>query len=1230
MILNDIINYFKSLVTVYGKSIEVYLKIIPYYLRMSFKFDYETYRPSYMAVLDEIKKDDINLYNTILKDFKFTFPKTFKKDSTKNDYENFIDFLNSKFLNLPVFNNIDNQTQPLILAPDVLDKLFFDLVSELKDVDCVVDEKNESYEDEFIEKIKEEYDVAGEIEKIKKTYSCPDIENILPPYMFEEKQITKDEVNDVFKECDDEVPNDFTEPNSNDFNNDINLGVDENQPDFKFDNNALDSLIKLYPKECECVKEMLGLVEDLSTISDEYMKKVTEKIDLQKRYSYEKIFLHSLKAIKKNWRNLKITDLSLGNPDDIDLIGDVLGWSKEIKLRTKRKVGKVKVLDFDIVKKEKPSTKDGEFFKVFEATNNELKKEKYKDGSATKEEWEQIDKKNDKEFEKKLNSYIRGLESNGKNVANKILKQLGETNTPNNLKMIGKDGGIGGLLDQEIKDREKTFKGAERDWLEYQKDIDKIKKKMGDQIEKIQDKSNSSKCGNNGNVLSEIKIETEPDDPNDNGDNREIPDPSKPTIYNINYWKRFCKLATLIGLFPIPQFIGNNDLEINFREITNPQIKIPMGSIAIDDDGIPRFLFYPIGLVIPTPFSIDGLWRIPLPTIWKPLFVTVIKSPIEDIKTELLKFQSKISGFKELQKIVDMGGQSSDIFSQLPNGSVLSILSILGLSSLLDFSAIKNPLATLGVDLKTIIGAEVNKVLSEVGDVANADPEQIAQERISALTSQMGAIRAKGQGLLDAELNKVKKEIDDLLPDFDLGSSVSDFMGYVEQINSYINLAESLTSAVSNCGGFKTPSYKQDVDGVLDVIKRNGNELQGLDSGSILGKLPIPKLKIPNLDIGSYLFPILDKLNVGSLSNVGLDLIDELFPDLNKMFSFIENSIMSYVYDIMKYQLWEADFPIGDLLKLKIPPDILANLSVASIDFPELIMVGMIGFSGVIPYPFILLINPTDVDVPGVIKGRTIEFVFTLDLADPIKVVKKNWGSYTLPLKTLIEDYINAGLGLTFDPNSLGANVGIPNAGVKDLYGMIADRVGLTVDELIGVGDDLLKIKIKPKDLYNMFEVPNPNILCKMAKAKSFTDAFEQAKSEVKLDGSLLPPEFSKLESLKKYGVFDLDGKMLVDELKSQYGALDYPKVEDVVSLTTEQKQILLLDKLGISSKAIFDLMPPLTMSSPYIQDDLPPYERLSLKNIPFVIFLIQFLIAGKKGAKLPFLPPEVFPYLDM
>ena len=43
------------------------------------------------------------------------------------------------------------------------------------------------------------------------------------------------------------------------------------------------------------------------------------------------------------------------------------------------------------------------------------------------------------------------------------------------------------------------------------------------------------------------------------------------------------------------------------------------------------------------------------------------------------------------------------------------------------------------------------------------------------------------------------------------------------------------------------------------------------------------------------------------------------------------------------------------------------------------------------------------------------------------------------------------------------------------------------------------------------------------------------------------------------------------------------------------------------------DAAPPITKLLPLIQDDLPPYERLSLTNLPYVIYLTKWCSAGKK-----------------
>lgn len=46
----------------------------------------------------------------------------------------------------------------------------------------------------------------------------------------------------------------------------------------------------------------------------------------------------------------------------------------------------------------------------------------------------------------------------------------------------------------------------------------------------------------------------------------------------------------------------------------------------------------------------------------------------------------------------------------------------------------------------------------------------------------------------------------------------------------------------------------------------------------------------------------------------------------------------------------------------------------------------------------------------------------------------------------------------------------------------------------------------------------------------------------------------------------------------------------------------------------IINITPLISQSIPFIQDDFPPWERLSLKNIPHLLFLSQWCAAGKKS----------------
>lgn len=71
-------------------------------------------------------------------------------------------------------------------------------------------------------------------------------------------------------------------------------------------------------------------------------------------------------------------------------------------------------------------------------------------------------------------------------------------------------------------------------------------------------------------------------------------DPTLPTITQLCYWKEFAKIASLQGVFPIPN---------------QPQVT--------------KLRYWPVGLIIPTP---NGITKIPLPISWIPL--VVIPSPL--------------------------------------------------------------------------------------------------------------------------------------------------------------------------------------------------------------------------------------------------------------------------------------------------------------------------------------------------------------------------------------------------------------------------------------------------------------------------------------------------------------------------------------------------------------------------------------------------------------------------
>jgi len=920
MIINDVIKYFKDVANLFENSVGLYNQLLPYYETLSTKFDCEVFTPSFTDVLKEVKIKNPNLYATILKDFKFDFPKTFKPDPSKDKIDNYIDYIYTNLLDSPQTNQSDN-----IPISDEVNKLVDNSIVKIlngyKDEDCGDPEtqpdptkpksekkKEQEYNEEVFRKLNSKVNLSKEEQDfINKCNSKKVAKDLLNKEVFQEDNpiINPDDFDKVMEDClIDEIPNDISTISEGDLPP-LTLPDKNNQdgidPSINESKDVLKNLMELYPDECECLNDMVVQIDKIKKLSEDYSNQVSKKIDIQKKYSYYKVFETSLKSILDKWGEFP-TGLSLSTLTNvldrrkkpITIIGDVKKWSKGIDFKVEYSNKNIKIVNIKIKPIKKPKTSDGAYYKAFEETSKVLKQDKFKNGSATKEEWKKVEDDSDKKFESELKKFIKETNKKSSDVYTKIFIDL---LSPSDL--VGS--GVKTIMKNNEKELRKVYNDIkkesdkyEKEWVNYKKDVEDIKKQLDDAVEETERKSDESKCskykGKNGSVLlSEIEVESE-----EEVDNREPLDPNNPTIYDIDYWRRFCKLATYVNLAPVPQFIGGNDFSVNFRDFTKPDITIPeIGSgIAIDDDGIPRFLFYGIGIIIPTPLSIDGLWRIPLPIIYKPIFLTKVESPMKKITAKLLEYQSQISGFSDIRKIVNLNGSEAEIFSNVPDGSIDAILGLLGLSSLLDMSVIKNPLNVLNLDIKTIIRdnivEELGDTLSDANDIANTDPNQLASEKVqkvtNAITKSRNQIQTKIDGYRRDAQEYVEGEVSKVTKNFDVTDSAKKLLGYIEEVNKYLNLLESVVSMVGNCAGFRVDDYKKDIDNIIDKLKANLS--QGLDGNLGLTGLEFPDFKLPSLDIGNYLTYNINKL-LGDFDLSDLNFMDELFPDLSKWTSFI-------------------------------------------------------------------------------------------------------------------------------------------------------------------------------------------------------------------------------------------------------------------------------------------------------------------------------------------------------
>lgn len=1250
-VLTKILSYFAEINKFYVKSENVFNVIKEIHKQFSYAIDCDIFHPSSSEMLQELERTDFSLYQFIVGADSAEIINTNKIDSEilrsqleaineDFDLKELIDL--SEFLRDELISK-----QPSVQIDftniDKLNALLKDVADKRKSSNPCIDINREKInrEDEIaqMERLIEESGKEIIDEELKKFIeSCKRKDEVNPDNILGFEKYTKEEIEKAKENCFDEntpIPDDrqtisddvsdgLKDPISN---GNINDGFEDDiPPTIEFNENTYEVLLDLMGSEkSKCFSEMKRLSDEMQDISNQYTEHISKKIDIEKKYAYNKLFFEMYDEFDKAYDSISITSLGIS-----DLLFDfeLKEYSKEIhfKLGEYYKEGGLKLVELQINTLSDPDEDDGLYFESYEKLEDIMSSDRIKNGEATQEEYEAIDKYSKELFESTLESFVPVVRSS----ANSYIKDISI------------------LTRLQYKDEfKKTYSNIKQQWEDVEKLYLDYDNKSSEYVQALKDKANEMTqvaeelgCSEDSKEETFFK-ETPGFDIDSEGDFRGIPDINNPSLYDKDYWKKFAQMATIVGLFPIPQFFGSNEFRMNFRDYTRPSVKIPNGSPAIDDDGIPRFLFYPIGFVIPTPFSADFIYRIPLPMIWQHIFVTPIQSPLRALQEKLLEYSSIFGGLHSIRNTLTEDIHPNTMWRELPNGVVESIMNTIGISDDVILEQTRKIASDVVSSFKNGLDAQLLNTGRDVVAKYNGDASEIdniKREYAGQAQGDMEKVRNNAQSFLNINLKDAERQITTLLNGLDTTSWFGAFQAFSSQVTSYVNAASDIVGSVNSCVGLDL-SFGLDLDNYLLKIKNFGPSI-----GDISG-LRFPTLNIPILDLREYLDFSIDKvlgISVNGiedfLSGIGFDSLN-VFPKLGQLLNIITDYLTDLYLSIIKFKLWEMNFPLEEYLNLDIPQELVSSLSLTMIDFPDMILVGFLGISGVIPYPFMLLINPSNKSVPGLIDERTIEFVLTADFTDPIKVIKKNFGSYTLPIRTHIEDLINSSLGLYHNPTDgrvtnacdIIQNIeGLLRAYRLDVSGIL-DRFGSLDDiiaDIIGELTSGIDFDFKLKDLYNLIELPNPNLFCKMSSIDSFKDGMDQILSGTKLNTTFIPPSFANISKFSKYGLPNWNGGFMMDEFKDTFDVSNFPDASDILPLSEDMKRNLLLKELGQSKKMIFDLIPQLTMQTPFLQDDLPTWERLQWWNIPFIAFLIEFNIAGKRGAKFPI--PEVISSLNM
>lgn len=1173
-IIQLILGYVKNLQTTYGKYLPL-INTLKGIIEGKFKVvGCDVFYPSEEEVLAELSKKD------------------------KKMYEEFKKIVANNTITPPNFDSSNPvSSQKLDLDKPITPQEIRDVLEE---EDCIPEDGSASDSNKTDEEEQTEQEPPFSEEELKNLLEelaaqC-DLSNINFDSINKELEppFSEEEVKEAMEECPPEIKDgpDIGSPfNDNVKPSPIVPPTDEPEPINSSDIQAVLDLLS--PDQAKCTQKLLDSSKELT----DKIKKYNEITNYEQQYKKNRDFYFPI------WKMYEKYDKALKSIFSInpllktrDLIKPLEAYSSEIKIIDYVDKG-LQIFDIEI-------KSDGEIKgSYYDAEKKYDPKIKAMSGTARSSDLEATLLEMDKEKAKSVNKFN-----------SKFLNYVDDS-----LVIISALGilppGISGIDVKEVKKivrekkarYEKSYNESNKQYLEAVAE----KKKLRNYIDAYSDNIIKSLREGGCEIPDTFLNPTS----SDFADFKGLSDERNPTINDIQWWRKFCELASNISLLPIPLFTARNDLYLDLGKYPKMDFKYPQGSIVFDDDFIPRFLFYPIGMVIPTPFSVDGLYRIPIPPRITPITVQKVESPLNAIRKELSGKLEALLGMEKIKKEMGKFYKDYNDIPAAPDALITYFMELTGLNTQFSPEALLKDFHEAKYEvIKTVNTAygDLERKREEYKNQGRAKQEELVNEVRSKVMGFIKPIKTT-KDKIDRKITDLRKELEKVNPE-----------QYVNKYKSIFTTVESIAKMFDACTGadtsksVKKANKTKDIDDVVQKMQEYRGEANNYNVYKKLG-INQNKLAIPNFDATNY-------FNYGEDERLKADFVEEMKKRLKKVEEFIldvDIKVNRYIDDMIREAFIKTRIdPLAIAKGLKIPKAALDVLPYVNIDFPELIVVPCIVQAGIFPYPILIIVNLGNVPV-GPVQERSM-MMLTIDFKDPLKMVKKNPMSKMLDIGTLFESVLNATLGYGVDMlNGLdsssvflrGLNLCPSKNGLNfpDIQNKLWDETGIS--------PAWKKLK---KDLLNSNYVPNPKHVCALIKAKDKKEELKNVLGSMNLSPNV-PPLISKLAET---GAADYkSGKVIIDNTTSLFPLKNYLDFQSIFQLDAEAQKQLNLEDMGISKKVMIDMFPQITQSLPFLIDDLPDWKRLNGKNIPFLLFLLQFSNTVRRGCKFPI--PEVVPIPD-